>query len=327
MRFGGGRTLLAGTLAAGLFLPSPGHGQALHQLAASCSAGAPELSALCHETVLAFKAARGGLGLAATGGADLPGSASTLGWRLPGSPRLSFALGGGIARFSLPDLKRGGALPTGERSLLVPSAHLSASLGLFKGFSPAPTMGGLLSVDLTGTGHLVIPPSDGGFQDRVTGWGAGIRVGLFRESFTLPGVSVSFFHRNLGSVELGDEGGGVSAGARFDVRVSSVRALVGKDILGVGLLAGAGWDRYSGEVDLFAQDEEWEISSHASSDDITSRRPVYFLGASRTFLVLQLSGEVGWAPGFEPYLPDRTGGSFDPSQRQFFGSVSLRMTF
>ena len=63
---------------------------------------------------------------------------------------------------------------------------------------------------------------------------------------------------------------------------------------------------------------------------IRSSRRLAFVGASRTILALQLSGEIGWGEGFEPTfsaLPTPGPGSFDPSSGSYFGSLAVRLTF
>jgi hypothetical protein len=46
-----------------------------------------------------------------------------------------------------------------------------------------------------------------------------------------------------------------------------------------------------------------------------------------TYVILQLSGEGGWAQGFGTELPDRVGGGFDPAAASWFGSFAVRVTF
>ena len=58
---------------------------------AACSAGDQSLEPWCREVSLALRSAHGGVGALAAGGNDLPGSASTVGWRLASLPRVSVA--------------------------------------------------------------------------------------------------------------------------------------------------------------------------------------------------------------------------------------------
>ena len=64
--------------------------QDLTPLVMQCaSGGSPELLTSCQSAVLAAQAIRGGVAVAATAGADLSGSSSTVGRRLGSTPRVS----------------------------------------------------------------------------------------------------------------------------------------------------------------------------------------------------------------------------------------------
>jgi hypothetical protein len=107
--------------------------------------------------------------------------------------------------------------------------------------------------------------------------------------------------------------------------------MVGKDLWGVGVLAGVGWDRSGGDATVRVPDPGGELpqgteASLVSFDESSTRR-LLFLGASRTFLTLQISGEIGWAEGFNDAFPDRVGnGRFDPGSASYFGSFAFRLT-
>lgn len=313
-------------LAVGIPLQSA-RAQNLPELISACGGTSDLQLAWCQETVLAVQAAQGAFGLAASGGTDLPGSASTLGWRLKGSPRFALSLRGSLTRAPAPSLTRSGGLPTGETTLSLPSIRFSGTAGLFDGFSLGPTVGGLGSVDLTISGQWIAPPKAKGFQENVMGWGIGTRVGILRESFSLPGVSLSAFHRWLGSASLWEVGEGDPAEAVFDLRVSSLRGVIGKDIGGIGFFGGAGWDRYTGDVLLVVTDPGGGGIASTGAGQLKSERRLYFFGGSMNFLALQLSAEVGWADGFDPNLPASFAGEFDPSSRSEFGSLAFRLTF
>jgi hypothetical protein len=201
------------------------------------------------------------------------------------------------------------------------------TVGLLDGFSLAPSVGGILSADLFGSLHFLAPSQDAGFGDGMGGWGLGGRVGILRESFTLPGISVSVGYRSLGDTEWGAWADGDNAEADFGTGVTSVRALIGKDLFGLGLFAGAGWDRYSAEGEARVRDPESGLQGDVSVDALGRTRRLYFLGGSMTFVVLQASVEAGWAEGHDLSFPEGEIGRFDPSSRSLFGSFSLRLNF
>ena len=301
--------------------------QNLSKLISACGAGSEIRLAWCQEVGLAAQAAQGALGLAASAGSDLPGSASTLGWRMKGSPRFALSVRGSLTRAPFPSMKMSGGLPRGETTASLGSVHLSGTLGLFDGFSLGPTVGGFGSVDLAVSTQWIGTPRDKGFQENVAGWGVGTRIGIIRESFTLPGISLSAFFRSLGRTELWDVNDGDPAEAGFDLRASSLRAVVGKDIWGIGFLGGAGWDRYAGDATLVVADPEGGLNDSTGSGELLSERFLFFFGGSMTFLTLQISAEIGWADGFDSTLPLSVEGGFDPSSGSEFGALAFRLTF
>jgi hypothetical protein len=220
----------------------------------------------------------------------------------------------------LPDLADPGAEPSREATFVVPAVHAGIAVGLFDGFFVLPTVGGVLSLDaLANTSVLFLPTADG-FDGRASGWSVGARLGLIRESFTLPGVAVSLTRRDLSSIRFGDPLGTGGGGVETDATVTSVRATVGKDLLSVGLLAGMGWDRYGGSVTLRPLG-----LGEVREGSFKHTRKLVFGGASLNFLVLQLSAEGGWAQGAGAVNGYR-GAPFDPARGSAYGSVAFRLT-
>ncbi|MGW8267275.1 MAG: hypothetical protein ACWGSQ_12990 [Longimicrobiales bacterium] len=309
-----------------LALPSRGSAQGLQDLVTDCGGDSELLTLLCHRAALALDGARGGVATAASGGSPVPGSASTMGYRIRGFPRFALSARAGLTRSSVADL-------SGEPSVVrtnegfTPSLHLSGTLGLLDGFSLRPAVGGVLSLDVLASSQVLFASKDQGFREGLLGWGVGARIGILRESFTLPGVSVSVTRNWMGSVAVGNlESGGMSE-TEFDTNVTSLRGVVGKDFLGFGLLAGAGWDRVSGKGLIRARVLPDGPEGSASSSDLSSRRAVFFGGASMTFLILQVSAEAGWSKGLDRGLPTRPQGDEFPSSSVYFASLGIRVTF
>lgn len=301
-------------------------------LAEECGGGDPSSTIRCREVALRTQAARGAVGLLATGGSALPGSAGTVGLRIGNVPRVSVAArlrgadasfaAGDLPPYNAPPLPSPGGTVSGD-DVWVTGLDLTGVVGLFDGFSPVPTVGGLLSLDVLATGTFLFLPEDRGFPSSEFVFGAGARIGLLRESFTLPGASVSIVRRWGGELTVG--GGGSGA---FDLSMTSFRATMGKDLVGLGLLLGAGLDRYSGGMSIATTpvtgvvgDPGWA----ATTGDFTDTRPLLYGGASLSFLVLQLSAELGWAGGFDR-IPGRSAG-FDPTAGSWFGGIGARLTY
>lgn len=299
-------------------------------LAATCGGAAAELRAWCTEVALAAQGTQGAVGLAVTGGNPVPGSASTLGRRVGSTPRISVAARGTLSGGRIPEVRSGVTVPAPGESFIPPGLRLSSAVGLVDGLSLAPTIGGILSLDLLASLSIVSLPGSRGYDGSVWGWGLGGRVGLLRESFTLPGVSVSLVRYGVGSVSLGDPTAGDRGRLTVDPAVTSIRAVAGKDLVGLGVLAGIGWDRFGGDAEVVARipatATEPALEGRASTDDFDPSRRVYFAGLSLNLLILQLSAEGGWASGYDA-VPGRAAGGFDPTDGSLYGSLSVRLTY
>jgi len=267
------------------------------------------------------------VGLAAAGGNPVAGSASTLGMRIGSFPRIS--IGGRLTavQAELPPIRRIGDVD--DIDFAVAALAVDGAVGLFQGFSPAITVGGVLSLDLLASAGFVFLPDDEGFDDLPFAWGAGLRLGILRESFTVPGISVSAMYRRVGDIEFGDP-----SLRRTDAWFAaegytnlSVRGTIGKRLAGLGFTAGAGYDRYWTDVAwAFLDPADQARAIQVSKDDFKNDRFLLFGNVSLTVLILTASLEVGWQQGGDvvpgPLLP----ADFDPEQGAFFGSFAIRIS-
>lgn len=311
--------LLAVTAA---LLPGPAGAQSLDRLATACSDSGADV-VRCAELAVTARALQGHLGLMSGLGPEVAGSASTLGRRLGTTPRIAVEARAAFAHLGLPDLADPGSEPSREAAFVVPSLRAGITAGLFDGFQLLPTVGGFLSLDLLAHGTVVFLPTGDGFDGNASALTLGARFGLLRESFTLPGVSVSLSRRMLGEVTYGSAEGPGGGEVMVDPKVTSVRATVGKDLLAVGVLLGMGWDRYSGSTAITAATEGTPVTTREGSFE--NSRKLWFAGAAMNFLVLQISAEAGWAGGFGAVTEYR-GAPFDPTGGNFYGSVAFRLT-
>lgn len=301
---------------------APVAAQSPGDLRSECTASGGTLDR-CTDVAIGARALVGEFSLLAGGGSEIPGSASTLGTKIGNRPRLSASLRFAAGWVGLPDVFDEGLGTAGDVSFLVPVLQLGLAAGLLDGFSPMATVGGVLSLDLFGSAALAMPPSSQGFEGNSTGVTVGARVGLVRESFTLPGVSVSVARRVMGATRLGDMELGDPAYIEIRPSVSSMRATIGKDLFGIGVLAGVGWDRASSDTVLEVQGPGSVPVRVASPLDATRR--LYFGSAAMHFVLLQVSLEGGWAEGYDP-VPGGAGSGFDPTGGTPFGGLSLRLT-
>jgi hypothetical protein len=271
--------------------------------------------------VLAAAAARdlqADVGLLVGAGSEVPGQGSALGRRLGGMPRLApfVRVGGHAVRAS----EFADASGASDETPFVPALSAGMGLGIFDGFRLLPTVGGFLSIDLVGQGSVAFFPEAEGFGGRLDALSLGARVGILRESFTLPGVTFSYMRRLGGALRYGDVASGDAAEVEVDPTVDSWRAVISKDLFAFGLLAGLGWDDVSAEATLRVSNGAGAFVSDAA--EVGGRRRTYFLGLSRQLGVLSwLSAELGWV---KPEGPVSAAGASSPGRgRTYYGSLAV----
>lgn len=294
------------------------------ELAMLCAGGDSKRTSACRELVLAAMAVQWGVGLASALGSDVPGTPSTAGRRMGSVPRLGFALAATGIGMGMPRVSASSVEGLAEEvEPTVAGLRGVVSAGLLDGFQMAPGIGGIFSADLVASYTRLWLPEGEGFGGPSSGVGLGARVGILRESFTMPGLSVSVARRWHETVKTGDFGEGNPGEMETDFEVTSLRAMLGKNWFVVGLMAGAGWDRYEGEATVSATGSVEDAG--AVTGRIASERTVYFVSAWYNFLISQLSLEAGVADGVSDPFDGRSGG-YDPAARSWFASLAVRIT-
>jgi hypothetical protein len=297
-----------------LCVPGEGGAQSAEVLAGQCAAAGGDAT-LCARAAGAGRDLSVYVGALAGPGPELAGQASTLGRRL-GGPRFGAALRVGGLDATLPSLA---TVSGAEESRFVPSAQATFALGLFDGFGLLPTVGGLLSLDVVAAGSLLFLPADR-FGGRAQTLSVGARVGILRESFTLPAVTLSVSRRFGSEIRLGDVTAGDQSHVRLVPGITSLRATIGKDLFAFGVLAGVGWDDFSAETTVRASNGSGGFTSH--TDVLEGSRRTYFGGLSKQVgIFLWLAADVGWVSGFAPVSAGA--GSSPQVGRSFFGSATL----
>lgn len=262
-----------------------------------------------------------GLMLAGGGGNPWLGSASTLGFRTLTFPRIGVQARAGFTGMDVPG--RGGE---GAKGVTPMALAAGGSMAILDGISPAPTVGGLGSVDVFANAGVILLPGDAGFG---TGspftWSIGARIGIFRESFTLPGITGSVAYRGIGGVDF-DRPAVLEREAGFSWSSASawqVRGVVGKRLSAFALAGGFGWDAAGAEVAIASR----TAGTTAIDDPVKIETDRYHVFADLTWtsLVWSLTLEAGYQL---PVDEDGILGDSDLSAGgRAFASLGARITF
>jgi hypothetical protein len=316
--------------------------------------GNANLQGRCTSVAQAVDAAQPQLGILMAGGNPTLGTASTGGVRLGVLPRVSAGLRLNVVFARLPDIREedseSGEVSPDKFSVPAPAIGGNVSIGVFPGISVAPMVGGFGAIDLLGSA-TVLPVSLAGvegLEKNPVSWGAGARIGLLRESFITPGVSVSVMYRRMGEIQFGDvcegdEGAAVGGGSdasctgegdfgeiSFGLSNVSTRAAVSKRLLGFGLTAGLGYDRFDTGADLAFRGPSTGGSARPvyrfSDVQVDNDRWSAFVNGSFTLLVGSIVAEAGWLQGAEPISGFPARSDFDPKEGTFFGSIGARLS-
>lgn len=319
----GGRGLAVPALVAALLAPAPAPLRAQDDAGDACAA---QLSgsavAECRLAVGAARILQPRLAAALFAGNAVPGTASTLGMRLGTLPRISLAFQVTGAPAELSPIIDGTDVE-GDRAILW-GFTVDGAVGILTGFSPMPTVGGVLSLDLIGrVGYVPLSGGDGFHDGGAFGWAVGARLGALRESFTLPGVSLTGTYGRIGRTAFGDPVSGGTHGF-FDGAVSDLRLdLAATKRLGlVGLTAGVGWDRFASDLTAGFRDGPGAPQVQVEGQAVHERWSAWG-NASWTLLIFHASAEVGWQEAPLPAgLP--SGVAVDPVG--WFAGVAFRVS-
>lgn len=312
--------------AAALALPVAAAGQSGALRAQCADAGTEARQAFCWNVADAAVILPTRVGIAATGGNPVPGAASTLGMRLGSLPRMSLGLRVTAAHTGLPPVER--LTSTSDVTFPVGSIAADAAVGLFQGVTVLPTVGGFGSIDLLGSlGVLPLPGGEGFDEGTPVTWSLGARLGVLRESFTAPGVSLSAMYRSVGGYTYGSP---ILADREAFARISdhdvwSLRGIVGKRLLGFSLTGGVGYDRYGADIRARVRDplptEPGRVID-LRQDGMTASRTSLFANASLTFIILNVAAEAGWQSGGDA----PAGGSDRLERGALFGGLAIRLS-
>lgn len=262
-------------------------------------------------------------GVALAGGNPVPGASSTLGMRLGSMPRITVAGRITGAFMNLADIER--ATSTGDNKGVARSLNLDAAVGVLSGWSLAPTIGGFASLDvIASVGKLSLPDE---FTQSPASWAVGARIGILRESFTAPGVSITGMYRRIGDIQYGSKQLTESDAMfrLYDNSVMSVRAVAGKRLFVLGANVGVGYDRFSSTVESQLNGD----SSLPAIDDELVLEPgrfTAFANVGWTMLILNVVAEAGYQRGGDAFTPPLPSGQSSRTDKStYYGSLAIRL--
>lgn len=351
---------------AGLGLAAPAGAQEPQALAPCARQDVPSSArAYCVAAAQALLSAQPQLGLLLAGGNPTLGSVSTAGLRVRGSPGLSASGKVNFVQIRIPDVldreaAAAGSDLAGERVVSAPALSVNLGLNLSRGVDLAPSIGGLGSVDLLGSLSWIplraLDVSAFRLESDEFAYGLGARIGLLRESFFLPGASVSLMYRRFSEIGYGSvcaapvtavvnsqEGYRFSTGVcpgtgdpgefAFDLSNFSARGVVGKQLGQLGLAFGAGYDRYRSDAGMGFRAPAGTVAgttryvARASGLEVANDRLSVFGNATFTTVLTTFALEAGWMEGAEPVAGFPAAGAFEPGRGILFGSVGVRLSF
>lgn len=285
----------------------------------------------CFAVQQALVSAQPQVGIAMAGGSPLLGTASVGGVRLGFVPRLTAGLRVNAAWMSLPDLRAGdgaGGYAARRRTDVVTVVGADAAVSVFEGVTSG-SAGGIGALDVLLSAGVL--PASGGITDASYGWGVGLRAGLLRETFGMPGVSVSAMYRGTGSVRYAGTcktlacTAGTAAALDFDVRDVSTRLTVAKRVGPLGLVAGAGLDHFTD--DSAHSTYTSGTVSQVHERELSDNRWSLFADAAYALPVGSLIVEGGWMGGGKSvsgYTSQPH--AYDPGSGTLFGSIGVRLS-
>ena len=318
---------------------------ALLALAGGAAAQAPSPTAECANTLIVnrdacqkavdlFKFVAPQYGTAVAGGSATMGQGGSLG----GLPNFVLGVRLNAARGSIPRVERATPSATGAVStsyetdqvaLLAPAVDLS--VGIFRGLAVGLTRVG--GIDLLVNAAYVPELEYGDASLTVPGGpveiGFGGRLGLLEETISVPGLAVTYFQRNMPTVELRATAGPYNLSITgLEVRTTAWRVTASKSVIAARVSVGVGQDTYSTSADVTANNPV--LSSPGSGpfgveQEVT--RSSYFASIGVPLLPFtHLVGEIGRASGGETV---QTFNQYDKAAHdpRLYGSVGIRVGF
>src|ERR1700682_1401960 len=222
---------------------------------------------------------------------------------------------------------------TKTQILPMPTAELA--IGVFKGLPLAITNVGGVDVLVSASylpefnsSNVSVKVPNGSLK-----FGYGARVGILQESLLVPGVSVSYLHRELPTVNIAANSSNDSLYVNnLSLKSNAWRVVASKSLLLFGLAAGFGQDKYDASTDIRAHVAARTVppTSAANAGPVSLSqnltRTNVFADFAMNLLLFKLTGEIGQVSGgtINTYNPFNGKQAADS---RIYGSVGARFGF
>jgi hypothetical protein len=214
--------------------------------------------------------------------------------------------------------------PSTSTSSLAIGFNADIAVGVFEGLPAGATVGGVASIDAIAS--LGVVRTSAGYKGRTPlTWALGARVGVLRESFTVPGISVTAMYRRVGEVILGSTALADAYNAVIgELSAWTVTGTIGKRVGLFGFTGGAAWSRRSGVASIQARAPGGELVG-ATDRSYDGTRLSGFGDITWTLTVVSLSAELGWQSAGDALTRGRTPATDAAGGGLFFG-LGARLT-
>jgi hypothetical protein len=292
----------------------------------------------CQKAIDLFQYMAPQLGGAITGGNATLGQGGNLG----GLGHFSAGFRVNVLQGSIPQVQNvtpsvngatSSAYDTKTQILPMPTAELA--IGVFKGLPLAITNVGGVDVLVSASylpefnnSNVSVKVPNGSLK-----FGYGARVGILQESLLVPGVSVSYLHRELPTASIAANSNNDSLYVNnLSLKSNAWRVVASKSLILFGLAAGFGQDKYDASTDISAHVAARTVpptsAANAGPVNLSQKltRTNVFADLSMNLLLFKLTGEIGQVSGGTINTYNTFNGK-QAADSRIYGSVGARFGF
>jgi len=292
----------------------------------------------CQKAIDLFQYMAPQLGGAITGGNATLGQAGSLG----GLGHFSVGFRINALQGSVPQVQSVSPVVTGAvssrydtKTQIIPMPTAELAIGVFKGLPLAITNVG--GIDLLVSASYLPEFNSSNVSVKVPNgslkFGYGARVGILQESLLVPGVSVSYLHRDLPTVNIAATTNSDSLYVNnLSLKTNAWRIVASKSLLLFGFAAGFGQDKYDASTDIRAHVAARTVpptpAANAGPVPLSQNltRTNVFADVSLNLLLFKVTGEIGQVSGGTINTYNTFSGK-QAADSRIYGSVGARFGF